>query len=466
MRKMKSRLFFASLMCAFCLSGYAQAEQEGYRPFAQEGKTWEAREGMIMENIYGNCIDGDTLIDGENWKKVYNYHGFPEFNYSYYAAIRDVGTKVYAIAKGSSRPRLLYDFGLKEGQTVRCGVEGNAFGCLLDADEKPDTLLGFEFASSLRVEHIDTIETRGLKFRRFTLTFLDHFKYPLIDRQFTNEQGILYDTGNVIWVEGIGSNVGPFIPWWPLQPQHAFFTSCYLDKTLIFGFSDFYMSSMQENYRPLVESGKKWTYHNGTYRYEYDYHYMLEGDTIVAGKNCMKMYSDNKDNNGGTRYEGALYEENKKVYCFYPEKDETALLYDFGCKVGETLKIGDIDLITLSIDTIVGIICKGERYDFQAQRYDEEMGEPFVMGTLSWVKGVGATLDFFNMLPLAGNYNSLIACEVNGEILYQTAPNAVLGVRRYMHDIDGAAYDLLGHRLSSIPAKGVYIRKGRMRIVR
>ena len=180
----------------------------------------------------------------------------------------------------------------------------------------------------------------------------------------------------------------------------------------------------------------------------------------------MKMYSDNKDNNGETRYEGALYEENKKVYCFYPEKDETALLYDFGCKVGETLKIGDIDLITLSIDTIVGIICKGERYDFQAQRYDEEMGEPFVMGTLSWVKGVGATLDFFNMLPLAGNYNSLIACEVNGEILYQTAPNAVLGVRRYMHDIDGAAYDLLGHRLSSIPAKGVYIRKGRMRIVR
>ena len=66
MRKMKSRLFFASLLCAFCLSGYAQAEQEGYRPFAQEGKTWEAREGMIMENIYGNCIDGDTLIDGEN----------------------------------------------------------------------------------------------------------------------------------------------------------------------------------------------------------------------------------------------------------------------------------------------------------------------------------------------------------------------------------------------------------------
>lgn len=235
------------LLMSLPFASFAQTQQENYRPFAQEGKTWETREGMIMENTYGNCIDGDTLIDGESWKKVYNYHGFPEFNYSYYAAIRDVGTKVYAIAKGSSRPRLLYDFGLKEGQTVRCGVEGNAFGCLLDADEKPDTLLGFEFASSLRVERIDTIETRGHKFRRFTLTFLDHFKYPLIDKRFNNEQGILYDTGNVIWVEGIGSNVGPFFPWWPLQPQHAFVTSCYMDKTLIFGFSDFYMSSMQEN---------------------------------------------------------------------------------------------------------------------------------------------------------------------------------------------------------------------------
>lgn len=238
---MKTRLSIVCLLCAFYISVHAQFENEDYFPFAQEGKTWETREGMIMENIYGNCIDGDTLINGENWKKVYNYHGFPEFNYSYYAAIRDVGEKVYAIAKGCNKPRLLYDFSLKEGQTVRSGVEGNAFGCLLDTDEKPDTLLGFEFASSLRVDRIDTIETCGRKFRRFTLTFLDHFKYPLIDKQFKNEQGILYDTGNVIWVEGIGSNVGPFFPWWPLLPQHVFVMTCYVDKRLIIRSSDFYV---------------------------------------------------------------------------------------------------------------------------------------------------------------------------------------------------------------------------------
>ena len=113
----------------------------------------------------------------------------------------------------------------------------------------------------------------------------------------------------------------------------------------------------QENDLPLVEQGKKWTYHHANNEYVWDYYYTLKGDTVVSGKNCLKMYSDNKGNDGEICYEGALFEEGKKVYCFYPEKDEANLLYDFDCKDGDTLKIGNVDLITLSIDTIVGIIC-------------------------------------------------------------------------------------------------------------
>ena len=221
----------------------------------------------------------------------------------------------------------------------------------------------------------------------------------------------------------------------------------------------------QENDLPLVEQGKKWTYHHANNEYVWDYYYTLEGDTVVAGKNCLKMYSDNKNDKGEICYEGALFEEGKKVYCFYPERDEASLLYDFDCKVGDTLKIGDVDLITLSIDTVVGIICKGERYDFQAQQYDEDMGEPFVMGTLSLVKGVGAALDFFYMMPLAGNYNSLVACEVNGEVLDQVS-TAIQSVRSRQPNDNDAIFDLQGRRLSSLPTKGIYIQKGRKRILR
>ena len=448
----RSRLFFANLLGVFCLVVQAQDRKDGYCPFAQEGKIWKTRVGIIMENQYGNCVDGDTLINDESWKKVYNYHGFPEFNYSYYAAIRDVGKKVYAIAKGSSRPRLLYDFGLKEGQTVRVGVEGNAFGCLLETDENPDTLLGFQLASYLRVERIDTIMANGFEHRRFTLTFLDAFKYPLLDKR--SDNGLSYKTDNIIWVEGIGSSVGPFSPWLPLPVQHGFNIACYVDRTYIFGYSDFYNGKIVKDYRPIVEQGKKWTYHHDIYQDAYDYYYRLEGDTVVTGKDCLKMYSENKDNTGAIAYEGALYEENKKVYCFYSGKEEAELLYDFGCETGETLSIKSHDLIVQSIEDFEIGGKNNKCFTLQVQALiDEDHGES-VLGTISWVEGVGATLDFFNMMPLYGNYNHLKACEVNGEVVY----NATTGIRAVNKDpkTNRATYNLQGRQLPA-PTKGINI---------
>lgn len=225
---MKSTLLFIWLSCLSVMPIVAQDTQLGYRPFAQDEKVWETQVGWIMENVYGNCINGDTLINGETWKKVYNYVAFPDFGSTYYAAIRDEGKKVYAIAKGSTKQRLLYDFSLKKDFIVRCGVEGNAFGCLLEKDEKLDTLLGFPFKSYLRVDKIDTINVEGQEFRRFTLTLLDAYQeyYRTGEESFIN---------NVVWVEGFGSGAGPFSPWMPLPPRESIFTSCYVGKTYLFG---------------------------------------------------------------------------------------------------------------------------------------------------------------------------------------------------------------------------------------
>ena len=99
-------------------------------------------------------------------------------------------------------------------------------------------------------------------------------------------------------------------------------------------------------------------------------------------------------------------------------------------------------------------------------KYDDNANNTVILGTLYWIEGVGATLDFFNMLPLYGNYNSLVACEVNGEFLYQTPPNDIQSVKLFKNNHNGATYDLLGRRFSSIPAKGVYIQNNRIRIMR
>jgi hypothetical protein len=229
---MKTGLVLSLLLCTSSIS--AQEASHNYLPMAQDGKTWEAQVGGIKENVYGYYIEGDTLINGDNWKKVYNYYGFQEFNASYYTAIRDVGRKVYAIAKGSNKPRLLYDFGLKEGDDIRCGIESSTFFCLLEASDSPDSLLGFPFVSYLRVERIDTIKTHSLEQRRITLTLLDRYK-----EAYRSEDAAMI--GNVVWVEGTGSGSGPFSSWLPLLPRNCILLRCFDgDKKIISGASDFY----------------------------------------------------------------------------------------------------------------------------------------------------------------------------------------------------------------------------------
>ena len=228
---MRARLFLVCMISCNCVFAQSQVD---YRPFVQQDKNWEIQVGLIMENDYCYHIMGDTLIDGENWKKVYNTAAWFFMRDSYYAAVCEKGKKVYAIAKGSTRPRLLYDFGLKEGETVWCGIESNDFCCLLDKDEAPDNLLGFPFNAYLKVEKIDTIEARGKEFRRFSLAMYDYFWEPM------------RMVGSIVWVEGVGSGAGPFSPWLPIPPEESksLFIDCTDPGRFVFGYSDFYQGSM------------------------------------------------------------------------------------------------------------------------------------------------------------------------------------------------------------------------------
>jgi len=176
----------------------------------------------------------------------------------------------------------------------------------------------------------------------------------------------------------------------------------------------------QMDYHPLVEEGKHWTYDNylpvRPAEYNHYYSYDLKGDTLIAGKNCIKMYSDNRYNDDAVRYEAALYEENKKVFCFFPEKEEAVLLYDFDCNVGDTLNVYAWQMVVKDIKAVMPGDVLIRIYTLQPI-----WDEPEDYGEVFWIEGVGATMDFFAMTPSDGNYNSLHACELNGEKLYQQA---------------------------------------------
>ena len=206
----------------------------------------------------------------------------------------------------------------------------------------------------------------------------------------------------------------------------------------------------QDGYRHLVEKGKKWTYHHDAYPHVYDYYYTLEGDTVVAGNSCLKMVSENKANDGGIVYEGALFEKNKKVYCFRPENDEPELLYDFDCEVGDTVR--SMIVLNITNDTI---LYAPRVFTFKPLILSESgEGMHVFAGSLCWIEGVGATTDFFDMLPITGNYNSLIACEVNGVEICKFITGITAVNRRPVQD--RAVFDLQGRRLKS-PSRGINI---------
>ena len=187
-------------------------------------------------------------------------------------------------------------------------------------------------------------------------------------------------------------------------------TDYFVFTSFINNSEDMQAQEKPSDYHPLVEEGKHWTYDNympeRPAKYNHYYYYDLKGDTLIAGKNSLKMFSDNSNNDGIVRYVGALYEENKKVYCFYPEQDEAVLLYDFDCEVGDTIHVNAGKMVVKDIQTEDNGGIPIKKYTFQ--------------NNVIWIEGVGAMKDFFAMVPLMGNYNSLNACELNGEKLYQT----------------------------------------------
>ena len=278
---MKTRSLILFLMTISCILGNAQTSQMVYRPFAQDGKKWECQVGGIKENLYDNCIKGDTLIDGEVWKKVYNDDGkfmlLPSGDgvsmIYYYAAVRDVDKKVYAIAKGSTKPRLLYDFSLKKGDVVRCGMEGNAFGCLLDEGEQCDSLFGFEFKAYLKVERIDTIseyhDYGGNQVHRvFVFFLLDAYHEPLWNGNL--EQFVI---GNVIWIEGVGSYTGPFTPWMPLPQFNFSIRSCLINKDYIYGYPD--------DYEPYYLDWEEWLEEDDDVAAVSSNHHFSNGNSVL-----------------------------------------------------------------------------------------------------------------------------------------------------------------------------------------
>lgn len=218
------KTLFVILLSSFCTGSMAQTEND-YLPFAEEGKSWVVTY-MTSENSDSYkktyIVKGDTIIGGVLYKKL-----FEKDSDLYLYAIREEGKKVFSIAssdmygKPNTEEFLWYDFNVSEGNKIETE------------------------RSWLYITGTDCVYINGDKRRRIH-----------IYQAYKNNPDEYNGSG--VWVEGVGSDLGPISPYsWGLDKgANSSMDECSTKGQIIFNYSDFVAPTFGE------ESGMELQYTN------------------------------------------------------------------------------------------------------------------------------------------------------------------------------------------------------------
>ncbi len=175
-------------------------------------------------------------------------------------------------------------------------------------------------------------------------------------------------------------------------------------------------SIVDADYRPLVEDKKVWycAEFNGAGTAGWQFQYFTDGDTIVGGQQCLRLYGQNHYKSGITEYLCALYEKDRQVWFAEAGSEEFRLLYDFSMSYDETM--------TLTFENIHGrsgtMTKRGDNY----YTHDGHSWHAHIFNGPCILEGVGA--DRGLLMPLlvniTGGYYSLLLCTVDGKVIYDS----------------------------------------------
>jgi len=424
---MKTRTMILCLLCAVGIQVSAETV-DGYQPLVEEGKSWTVQERSYAggtwtaDEKYGYYLSGDTLIDGKRWKKLYTnrLRGKNSVTYmdeaaskkaglDYYClgAMMEEGKKVYAVNNLDPwrKPRLVYDFSLEVGDTVMCGYRclTNSFRFSFIQDSAFEEDIDRWDGNYLTLNRTDTVWVDGLGHRRFVFSHINKRK------NFTHDDC-------VVWIEGVGSNHGPYLPWDILPNDGWFELSSRKDGKLLFSDADFYSGDAHIYHgtgQTVGLTSVTWKL-AGFGTDGSDEESAANPYNLSSLSNTVRFFAN------GTFYGYSQYNEFQGLYTTY--RDElTPLLYG-GTKVWEITDGGRF------IDVLNGKMTRYELRDGQLRLYYND-GQDFLL--------------LVNQAEAAGI----------------DSPTEALA-----HD--GPLYDLQGRRLAAKPQRGVYIQGGRKYVVR
>jgi hypothetical protein len=358
--------------------------QDDYHPLIEEGKVWTYHYHSFNGREFNvdRIIDGDTIIGGLTYKKIYDKVGG-----QYQYALREKGKKIYIVYPHHETTSLLYDFSKNAGDVIN------------------------ELAYPLIVASVDTIDIDGVKFRRMRV---QDANIPVEDN---------------FWIEGVGSE--SLLETSIREPGNAYILlSCQINGRIytrqeLLGIVS--KPTPQDDYRPFIEEGKVWKVGtiSGNPVQVID-HYYFDGDTIIGGKTCKQMMcqryvSPNHPDYAAMaqipslRYVGAWYEEDKKVY-IYNAINQLKMTYDFSLEANDTLFIGNQPYV-------IGPKQTGGLEGFKGVYRDILWcfgGDPYYNYNTTWLEGVGGidgpTVNVY--YGEEGHGLFLMSCTVGDEVIY------------------------------------------------
>ena len=367
--------------------------------FLEEGKVWTYHYHGFNGREFNvdRIIDGDTIIGGLTYKKIYDKIGG-----QYQYALREEGKKIYIVYPHYETASLLYDFSKNAGDVIN------------------------ELAHPLIVASVDTIDIDGVKFRRMRVQDADQ---PV--EEWNDDLIHMYN----FWIEGVGSE--SLLESSIREEGNAYnLLSCQINGRVytqheLLGIVS--KPTPQNDYHPFVEEGKVWKVGNTQTILDnsvqvVDYYYFA-GDTIIGGKTCKQMMWQRFVNPNHPYYEyfpkspskvGAWYEENKKIYFYDETRQSTRIMYDFSLNANDTL----LFLTDWSSPFIIGPKQTGGIDGFKGVYRDIRMcgeeGQSY--HDTFWLEGVGCIRGPISNPcdPILGDPKPefLMSCTVGDEVIY------------------------------------------------
>ena len=480
------------MLAAMPVLAWSSTVENGYHSMFSEGKVWNytyhAQGGDQKMSIE---VKGDTVINNQSCYKLYLCTPVSRQIYGYYYEANYGGVIAY----------LMQDWRKEGGKWIveqKNSVKGTTG---LYHFMPSDFIWNYTYDANAIVDYMCLLATKRAPAYKDKLGYPVEYPYPVaVDRYELVQVGDAvfarafltdvqkHDTLET-WVSGVGDRY-----WGIMNPVPAErlsgdewieFESCYEHGQCLFTKKDFDKEALSAPYRPFVENGKKWTCKTNPYGADI-YYYYLQGDTIVDNKPCLKLFSQNRYNNGATCYEGALFEKDRQVFLYRGGSSTPSLLYDFSLEQGQIaimlqsktsswLDYEGVERITDAIEMIDGQMFHIMIFYELFNDKNNELTYSYYLG--AWIEGVGPTnkmdvIDNYGFGVMGDGYGSgIIDCSVNGKSFYRANNYEELMATQLtpLHNSKNnvpVIYDLQGRRLTGKPIKGVYIEDGKKRVVK